>query len=150
MQHTRLEKFRQSRGVVVVVVGAYSPVTGNRVGSTAARRVTTLGRRILLLRLAPPLLAVPGPGAGEIPSGSGDAPLPLGGDAPPDKGLLTTPGKGSAGDATPNEGVACVSKALLVRSRIWSTKFCTCGSAETLLAFSWLAGMLAMKSRTPV
>ena len=104
----------------------------------------------MLLRIATPLFAVPGTGAGENSSVSGDAPPPLGGDAPPDKGSLTTPGKGSAGDAAPGEGAAGVSKFLLVRSPIWSTNSCTYGSADTPLVFSWLAGMMAVKSGPPV
>ena len=63
VDRTRLEKFRQSRVVVVGgggVVGAYSPVTVNptSVGSAAARRVTMLGRGVVLLRIAVPLFAL--------------------------------------------------------------------------------------------
>ena len=53
--------------------------------SAAARRVTTLDRGILLLRIEVPLHAVAGMGAGESPSVRGDAPSPFGGDAPPDE-----------------------------------------------------------------
>ena len=88
--------------------------------------------------------------ADESSSVSCDAPPPLGGDAPPDKGSVTSPGKGSAGDAAPGEGTAGVSKSRLVSSRIWLTTSCTCGSADTPLAFLWFAGALAVKSRTPV
>ena len=77
-----------------------------------------------------------------------DAPLSLGGDAPPDKGSLTAPGKGSAGDIAAGEGAAGASKSHLVRSRIWSTNSCTCGSTDTPLAFS--CGAFGVKSRTPV
>ena len=91
-----------------------------------------------------------GTGAGKGHAVLGDAFPPLGKNAPPDRGSLTSLGKGSAGDAAPGEGVTGVSKSLLVRSRIWSTNSCTCGSADTPPAFSWLAGMLALKSRTPV
>ena len=62
---------------------------------------------------------------------------PLGVDASPDKGSLTAPGKGSAGDAAPSEDAAGVSKSILVRSRIWSTNSCTCASVDTPLAFWW-------------
>ena len=103
-----------------------------------------------MLRIAAPLLDVAGMGAGESPSSSCDAPLSLGGDAPPDKGSLTAPGKGSAGDIAAGEGAAGASKSHLVRSRIWSTNSCTCGSTDTPLAFSWLAGAFGVKSRTPV
>ena len=116
------------------------------VGSTAAHRVTTLGRQILLLCLAVPLLAVASTGAGESPLVSGDAHPPLGGDAPPDEGPPPAPGKVSAGDAAPGEVAAGVSKSLLVRWRIWSTNPCTCRSTDTPMAFSWLAEMLAVKS----
>ena len=88
--------------------------------------------------------------AGEISSVFCDAPPPLGGDAPPDKGFLTAAGKDAAGDAAPGEGAAGMSKSLPVRSQIWSTNSCTCGSVDTPLAISWLAAMLAVKSRTPI
>ena len=55
-----------------------------------------------------------------------------------------------AGDVASGEVGASMSKSLLVRSRIWSTNPCTCGSAYTPMAFSWLAGRLALKSSTPV
>ena len=126
---------------VVVVVEAYSPVTGNHArqlcGSTLPDDV-----RPMKLRMAPPLLAVVGTGAGKSPAVSGDALPPLGGDATPDKG--------SAGDAAPGEGAAGVRKSFLVRSWIWSTNSWTCGWTNTPLAFSRLVEMLAVKSRTPV
>ena len=52
-----------------------------------------------------------------------DAPPSIGGDAPPDKGLLVAPGKVSAEDGAPGEGAAGVSKSLLVRSQISSTNY---------------------------
>ena len=106
MQRTRLETFHQSRVVVVVdvvivvvvvFVGAYSPVTGNPArqlrGSTPPDDV---GPIILLSRIAAPLLAVAGTRTGEGRDVSGDALPPLSVDAPPDKGYLTSTGKGSA------------------------------------------------------
>ena len=59
----------------------------------------------MLSRLAAPLLAVAGTGAGEGRAVSGAALTPLGVDAPPDKGVdalpdknsRTSPGKNSAG-----------------------------------------------------
>ena len=138
MQRTRLETFHQVvivvvvAVVVVVVVRAYPPGT-------------------LLLRIAPPFLAVAGTGASESPPVSSDAPLPLvGGDAPPDKDSPAALGKASSGGADPGGGAAGVSKSLLMRPRIWSTNPCTCGSADTPLAFFRLAGMLEVKFRTPV
>ena len=74
--------------------------------------------------------------AGENPSVSYDAPPPLGGDAPPDKGSLTAAGKDAAGDAAPGEGAAGMSKSLPVKSQIWSTYSCTCGSADMPLVIS--------------
>ena len=124
VQHTRLETFRQSRVVVVVVVvvavGAYSPVTDNHARQLrgAARRVTTLDRWILLLRIAAPVLAVAGTGVDESPAVLGDAPPPLGSDALFDKGSLTALAKGSAGDAALSEDAAGVSTSLLARSRM--------------------------------
>ena len=118
----------------------YSPVTGNH-----ARRLRgslphdDVGSRNPVGADSGLLLAVAGMGAGESPPVSGDAPPPLGGDASPDKGSLTALGKGSAGDAAPDEGSAGVSKSLLVRSWIWSTTPCTCGLADTSLVLSWLA-----------
>ena len=47
-----------------------------------------LGREILLLRIAVPLLTVAGMGAGESPPVLGNAPPSLGGDAPPKVPLL--------------------------------------------------------------
>ena len=43
-----------------------------------------------------------------------------------------------------------VSKSLLMRLQIWLTDSYTYGSADTQLVSSWLAGMLAVKSRTPM
>ena len=103
-----------------------------------------------MLRKAAPLLAVASTGAGGSPSVLGDAPPPLGGDNPPDKGSPGALGKGYAGDVALGEGTAGVSKSLLVISRIWPTNSCTCRSADTPLMFSCLAGILAVKSRTPV
>ena len=157
MRRARLETFRQSRVVVVdvvvvvVFVRAYSPVTGNR--ARQLRRSTPrddVGPMNPVVAHSGPLLAVAGTGAGEGLAISGDALPPLDGDVPPDKGSLTAPGKGSAGDAAPGEGAAEVCKSLLVRSRIWSTNSCICELADTPLAFSWLAGAFAVKSRTPV
>ena len=104
----------------------------------------------MLLRIAAPLLAVAGTEAGESSPVSGDAPPPLGVDAPPDKGPLTSPNKGSASNTAPGEGAVGVSKSLLVRWWIWPTNSCTCGVADTPLAFSWLSGILAVTSRTPI
>ena len=136
--------------MVVVVIGVYSsvPVTVP-VGSAARRRVATLGR-VILLRITPPLLVVAGIGAGEGPPVLSDTPPPLDGDAPPDEVPSAAAGKGSVNDAAPGKGTAGVSKSLVVRSRIWLINPCTCGSADTPLAFSRLAGMSAVKSRTPV
>ena len=154
MQSTRLEKLRQSLVVVVVVVvvvGAYFPVTGNHArrlrGSTPHGDVGL--RNPVVAHTGPPSCCSQHRDRRKSPV-SDDAPPSHGGDAPPDKGSATAPGKGSAGDKAPGEGAAGVSKYLLVRSRIWSTKPSTCGSTDTPLAFSWLAGMLAVKSKTPV
>ena len=95
-----------------------TPLEGVTAGSAAARRVTTLGRAIMLLRIVVPLLAVAGTGAGESLLVLGDTPPPLGGDAPPDEGPPSAPGKIFDGDAAPGKGAAGVSKFLLVRSRI--------------------------------
>ena len=65
--------------------------------------MTTLSRRILLLRIAAPVLAVAGTGAGEGRAVWGDALTPLGVDAPRDKGVDTTPDKGV--NAHPGKGV---------------------------------------------
>ena len=104
MQCTRLETLRQSRvvvvdavvDVVIVFVGAYSLVTGNHArqlrGSTPRDGA---GPITLLLRIAVPVLAVAGTGAGEGRAVSGDALTPLGVDAPPDKGVDAPPDKGS-------------------------------------------------------
>ena len=51
----------------------------------------------MMLRIAAPLLAVAGTGTGEGCAVSGDAFPPLGVDAPPDKGSLTSPGNGHTG-----------------------------------------------------
>ena len=65
----------------------------------------------MLLRIAVPVLAVDGTGAGEGCAVSGDALTPLGVDAPPDKGVDALPDKGvdaSPGkdvDAPPDKGV---------------------------------------------
>ena len=83
-----------------------------------------------------PFLAVVGTGAGESPLVSGNAPPPLGVDAPRDEGPPADSDKGRAGDEAPGEGKAGVSKSILARSRIWSTSLCTCGSVDTLLVFS--------------
>ena len=139
-------QFRKSYLVVAVVVvfGAYSPVTGKHAhrlrGSTPR---DDLGRGILLLRTVVPLFAVAGTWAGKSPSVLGDAPPPLDGDALLGEGPSAAPGKGSAGDAASGEDTVGVSKSLLVRSWIWSTNLCAYGSADTPLAFSWLAGILA-------
>ena len=77
------------------------------------------------MRIAAPLLAVASTGAGENPAVLGDALPSLGGGAPPDEGSLFAPGKGSAGDAAPDEGAAGGKKSILVRLRIWSTDSCT-------------------------
>ena len=135
MQCTLLETYRQSRVVVVVVVvavGAYFPVTGNHpIGFTVARRMTTLGRGSLLLRITLTFFAVASMDAAESPPVSGDAPPPLGGDAPPYKDPITAPDKDSARDAAPGKGATGVSKSLLVKSRIWSINSCTYRSADT-------------------
>ena len=60
------------------------------------------------------------------------------------------PGKCSLRNSATGEGTMGVSKSLLVRLRIWSTDSYTYGSADTQLVFSWLAGMLAVKSRPPM
>ena len=65
------------------------------VSSAAARRVTTLGRWTLLLRIAAPVLAVAGTGVGEGRAVLGDGLSPLGVDAPPDKGVDALADKGS-------------------------------------------------------
>ena len=96
-----------------------------------------------MLHIAIPLLAVTG-------TGDGESSPQLSGDAPPDEGSPLAPGKGSAGDAAPGEGAAGVSTCLLVRSWNWSTYPGTCGSADTSLALSRLAEMVAVKSRTSV
>ena len=57
----------------------------------------SLNDSILLSRIAAPLVAVAGTGAGEDRTVSGDALPSLGVDAPPNKGSLTSPAKGSAG-----------------------------------------------------
>ena len=160
MQRTRLETFRQSRVVDIVVVvvvvvvffsGAYSPVTDNR----ASQLYGITPRDVV--GLVNPVVAHSGPlfccsrhGGRRRSRCVGQGSSSIRGDAPPEKESLTSPGKGSAGDAAPGEGTAGVSKSLLVRSRIWSTNSCTFGSADTPLAFSLLVGMLAVKSRTPV
>ena len=102
------------------------------------------------MRIAASLVSVAGTGAGENPPVLGDAPPPLGGGAAPDEDLSAAPGKGSAGDVAPGEGATSVRKSLLMRSRVWLTNPCTCESADTPLAFPWLAEILAVKSRTPV
>ena len=89
MKRTRLETFRQSRVlVVVVVVGAYSPITGNRArqlrGSTPCDDVGPMNP--VAAHSGPPLLAGAGSGADESPAILGDASPPLGGDALPAKG----------------------------------------------------------------
>ena len=53
-----------------------------------------LGRTLLLLRIAFPLLAVAGTGAAERPPVSADALPPPGGNVPPGEGFATAPGKG--------------------------------------------------------
>ena len=63
--------------------------------------MTTLGR-LILLRIAVPVLAVAGTGAGEGRAVSGDALHPLGVDAPPDKGVVAPPDKSV--DAPPDKG----------------------------------------------
>ena len=60
----------------------------------------------MLLGIAALFLAVAGKGAGENIPVSGDSPPLLGGDAPPDEGTLTAPGKVPAGDAAPGNGAA--------------------------------------------
>ena len=65
--------------------------------------MTTLGRRILLLRIAVPVLAVAGTGAGEGRAVSGDVLTLLGVDAPPDKGVDAPRDKGVC--APPDIGV---------------------------------------------
>ena len=105
VQRTRLETFRQSRVVVIVdvvvvvvviFVGAYSPVTGYRArqlrGSTPR---DDAGPMNLVVAYSGPVLAVAGAGTGEGCAVSGDAPTPLGVGAPPDKGVDASPGKGS-------------------------------------------------------
>ena len=105
--------------VTVVAVGTYSPVTGNRARKLRGRTPRDdVGPMNPVVAHISPLFAVAGMGAGESLPVSGDALPPVGGDAPPDKGSLTAPGNSSAGDASPGEGVAGVSKSLLVRSWI--------------------------------
>ena len=139
MQRTRLETFRQSYVVAVsiVVVGACSPVTCNRGhrlhGSTPRIEVES---RNPVVTHSDTLLVVVGTVAGESLPVSGDAPPSLVGDTPLKKAPPTSPGKRSAGDAASGEGTAGVSKSLLVRSRIWSTRSFTCGSADTPLELS--------------
>ena len=105
MQRTQLGTSRQSRvvvivdvvvAVVVIFVGAFSPVTGYRArqlrGSTPRDDAGPMN----------PVVAYSGPcsccsrhGAAEGRAVLGDALTPLGVDVPPDKG--TSPGKDSAG-----------------------------------------------------
>ena len=107
VQRTQLEKFRQSRVVaivdvvvvvVVVFVGAYSPVTGNCArqlrGSTPRDDVGHMSP-VVEYDIAALVLAVAGTGAGEGRTVSGDTLTPLGVGAPPDKGVDAPPGKGS-------------------------------------------------------
>ena len=95
VQRTWLETLRQSRVVVVVDVGAYSPVTGNRArhlrGSTPRDDVGPINR--VVANSGPPCCCR---GTGEGRAVSGDALPSLGVDAPPNKGSLTSPVKGSA------------------------------------------------------
>ena len=62
-----------------------------------------VSRWTLLSRIAAPVLAVVGTGAGEGHAVSGDALTPLGVDAPPDKGVDALPDKGV--DAPPDKGI---------------------------------------------
>ena len=106
--------------LLIVVVGAYSPVTGNHAyqlhGSTPRGNVGPRNR--VVAHRAVLLLAVAGTGAGESSPVSGNAPSTLGGDAPPDEGPPAALGKGSAGDVASGKGAASVSSSLLARSRI--------------------------------
>ena len=137
--------------VVGVIIGEYSPVTGNRARRLRGRTSRhDVGPRNPVVAHNGPLLAVAGTGAGENPPVSADAPHPLGGDALPDEDSPAAPGKCSVGDAASGEVATGVNKSLLVRSSIWSTNPSAYGSADTPLSFSWLAGMLVVKSRTQV
>ena len=75
----------------------------------------------MLLRIAAPLLSVASREADQKSVVLENAPSPLYGHALPDKGSLTAPGKGSAGDADPGEGAAGLRNSLLIKSRIVST-----------------------------
>ena len=107
--------------------------------------MTTLGRRILLLRIAAPVLAVAGTGAGEGRAVLGDALTPLGVDAPPDKGVDAPPDKGV--DAPPDKvsrtspgkdstGALRMAKLLLARLLLALPSDVTATDDEAMRAFS--------------
>ena len=153
MRRTRRKTFHQSHVIVAVfvVIGALSPLTCNHArrlpGSTLPDDVGPMNH---VAAHSGPRSGCSRPGGRRKPLGLGDAHFSLSPDAPPAKDSVTTSGKGSAGDAAPGKGAMSVSKFLVVRLRIRSTNSCTCGSAEMPLTLSWLAGLLAEKSRTPV
>ena len=105
MQRTRLETFSQSRVVVVVVfVGAYCPVMGNRArqlrGSTPRDDVGPMNPVVVY---SGPLSCCSRHGGQRRSRCLGGALTPLGVDAPPDKGVDALPDKGV--DAFPDKGV---------------------------------------------
>ena len=110
MQRTRLETFRQSRVIVivdavVVVVGAYSPVTGNRArqlrGSTPRDDVGPMN--LAVAYSGPRSCCSQHGGRRESRCFRRRSPTQLGVDAPPDKGVDALPDKGV--DASPDKGV---------------------------------------------
>ena len=127
MQRTRPGTFSQSRVVVlvdvavvvvVVSVGAYSPVTGNRSCQLRGRTpCDDVGPMNPVVAYSGPVLAVASTGAGEGRAVSGDAFTPLGVGAPPDKGVDALPGIGSrTSPGKDSAGAIRVARLLLVLS----------------------------------